>query len=117
VALLHTDVPSVFKETPESLTDADVYFWREEFPRTRLREAIDAHAVPAVGAYLGEVLVRHLGGEWIPRRKLEEVQVRVGARAWLPFVRARRYLQSPQSLLDYSLTQFYRAAERHRSRG
>ena len=114
VALLHSEVPSVFAATPESLTDADFYFWREEFPKSRLREAIDEQAVPAVGAYLGEVMVRHLGGRWIPRQKLEEAQVLVGNRAWLPFVRARHYMRSRQALLDYSLTRLYRVAERHR---
>jgi hypothetical protein len=114
VALLHTEAPSVFKETPESLTDIDFYFWREDFPKTRRREAIDEHMVPAVGAYLGQVLVHHLGGQWIPRKKLLETQVRVGNRVWLPFVRAHRYLRSRQSLLDCSLTQFSREAERHR---
>jgi len=114
VALLHSEVPSVFKATPESLTDADFYFWREEFPKSRLREAIDEHAVPAIGAYLGEVLVRNLGGKWIPRQKLEEAQVLVGSRVWFPFVRARNYMRSRQSLLDYSLTYLYRVAQRHR---
>jgi hypothetical protein len=114
VALLHSQVPSVFEATPESLTDADFYFWSEEFPKSRLREAIDEHAVPAIGAYLGEVLVRNLGGRWIPRQKLEEAQVLVGNRVWLPFVRARNYLRSRQSLLDCSLTRLYRVAERHR---
>ncbi|HYO55863.1 hypothetical protein [Archangium sp.] len=114
VALLHTEVPSVFEATPESLTDADYYFWREEFPTSRLREAIDEHAVPAIGAYLGEVLVRNLGGKWIPRQKLMEAQVLVGNRVWLPFVRAWRYMRSRQALLDYSLTRLYRVAERHR---
>ncbi|HSP80141.1 MAG TPA: hypothetical protein VLQ93_16540 [Myxococcaceae bacterium] len=114
VALLHSEVPSVFKESPESLTDADFYFWREDFPKTRLREAIDLDAVPAIGAYLGEVLVRNLGGRWIPRQKLDEIQVLVGDRAWLPFLRARRYMRSRQSLLDSSLTHLYREAERHR---
>jgi hypothetical protein len=114
VALLHSQVPSVFKATPESLTDVDFYFWREEFPTSRLREAIDEHAVPAIGAYLGEVLVRHLGGRWIPRKRLEEAQVLVGERVWLPFERARHYMRSRQALLDYSLTWLYRVAERHR---
>ncbi|HYO54208.1 hypothetical protein [Archangium sp.] len=114
VALLHTEVPSVFEATSESLTDADFYFWREEFPTSRLREAIDERAVPAIGAYLGKVLVRNLGGQWIPRKKLEEAQVLVGNRVWLPFVRARHYMRSRQSLLDYSLTWLYRVAERHR---
>ena len=115
VALLHTEVPSVFEETPESLTDTDFYFWREEFPTSRLREAIDERAVPAIGAYLGEVLVRNLGGQWIPRKKLEEAQVLVGNRAWFPFIRARHYMRSRQALLDYSLTQLYRVAARNRS--
>jgi hypothetical protein len=114
VALLHTKVPSVFKATPESLTDVDYQLWHEDFPRVFERRAIDEHAVPAVGAYLGEVLVRHLGGQWLPRKKLEEAQVRVGTRVWLPFLRAHRYMRSRQSLLDYSLTRLYRVAARHR---
>ncbi|HEX5754187.1 MAG TPA: hypothetical protein VFZ09_48845 [Archangium sp.] len=114
VALLHSEVPSVFEATPESLTDADFYFWREEFPKSRLREAIDEHAVPAIGAYLGEVLVRNLGGRWIPRQKREEAQVLVGDRVWFPFLRARNYMRSRQALLDCSLTWLYRVAERHR---
>jgi hypothetical protein len=113
VALLHSQVPSVFEATPESLTDADFFFWREEFPKSRLREAIDEHAVPAIGAYLGEVLVRNLGGRWIPRQRLEEAQVLVGNRVWFPFARARHYMRSRQALLDYSLTYLYRVAERH----
>jgi hypothetical protein len=113
VAMLHTEVPSVFKETPESLTDADFYFWREDYPTTRLREVLDEHVVRAVGAYLGEVLVSNLGGRWIPRKKLMEAQVLVGDRVWLPMARAWHYLRSRQSLLDYSLTRLYREAERH----
>ncbi|MGZ3461547.1 MAG: hypothetical protein ACXU86_23905 [Archangium sp.] len=115
VAMLHTEVPSIFKGTPESLTDLDFYFWRDDSPKRRLREVLDEHVVPAVGAYLGQVLVHNLGGRWIPRRKLTEAQVLVGDRAWLPFVRAQRYMSSCESLLDYSLTQFYREAERHRA--
>ena len=114
VVMLHSDVPSVMKQTPESLTDADFYFWREDFTQTRLRHVLDEHVVPAVGAYLGQVLVRELGGTWLPRKKLEEVQVLVGQRVWWPMLRAQRYLRSRQSLLDFSLTQLFRAAERHR---
>jgi hypothetical protein len=101
-------------ETPESLTELDFYFWRENFPGRYTRELIDGHTAPALGAYLGGMLVRQLGGTWVPRQKLEESQVRIGKRVWLPFLRARRYMQSRQSLLDYSLTQFFREAERHR---
>jgi hypothetical protein len=43
------------------------------------------------------------------------MQVLVGQRVWFPYVRAHRYMRSQQSLLDRSLTQLYRVAERHRS--
>ncbi|MCK8499674.1 hypothetical protein [Myxococcus fulvus] len=112
LAALHTKVPSVTAATPESLTDLDFYFWREDFPRRYERDLIDGHTAPALGAYLGDVLVRRLGGTWVPRRNPDESQVRVGKRVWLPFLRARRYMQSRQSLLDFSLTQFFKAAER-----
>jgi len=113
VALLHAEVPAVFEQTPESLTDVDYQFWHDRFPEVFERENIDARAVPAVGAYLRQVLVRHLGGQWISRQKLEEAQVRVGQRVWLPFLRAYKYMRTRQSLLGFSLTQLYREAQRH----
>ncbi|MFY1824419.1 hypothetical protein ACN47A_00755 [Myxococcus fulvus] len=114
VAGLHTKVPSLMDETAESITDLDSFFWREDFPEKYERKLIDGHTAPALGAYLGDVLVRRLGGTWVLRQKMEESQVRVGKRVWLPFLRARRYMQSRQSLLDYSLTQFFHEAERYR---
>ncbi|NOJ80399.1 hypothetical protein HNV28_19025 [Myxococcus xanthus] len=60
------------------------------------------------------MLVQQLGGMWVLRAKMEESQVRVGKRVWLPFLRARRYMQSRQSLLDYSLTQFFHEVSRYR---
>ncbi|RKH36817.1 hypothetical protein [Corallococcus sicarius] len=113
VVFLHTEVPSVFEATPESLTDVDFHLWRFNYPEIFERQNIDENLVPAVGAYLGDVLVRRLGGQWILRKKLEEAQVRVGNRVWLPFVRAQRYLGSRRALLDFSLTQFYQEAERY----
>ena len=116
VVMVHADVPSVLEGTIESLTDADFYFWREDYTHTRLREVLDSHVMPALGAWLGEMLVQHLEGEWIPRARLMEAQVRVGDRVWLPMVRAFHLLRSRQSILDFSLTQLYREAERHRGR-
>ncbi|WP_408891530.1 hypothetical protein ACJ2CR_18905 [Myxococcus faecalis] len=114
VAALHTKVPSIMDETAESLTDLDFYFWRDNFPERYERGLIDSHTAPALGAYLGDVLVRRLGGTWVLRAKMEESQVRVGKRVWLPFLRARRFMQSRQSLLDYSLTQFFHEVARYR---
>ncbi|WP_140853526.1 hypothetical protein [Myxococcus xanthus] len=63
---------------------------------------------------LGDILSRRLGGTWVLRQKMEESQVRVGKRVWLPFLRARRYMQSRESLLVYSLTQFFHDVARYR---
>ncbi|HLM46035.1 MAG TPA: hypothetical protein VK458_19345, partial [Myxococcaceae bacterium] len=38
VAMLHAEVPSLVKGTPEALTDVDFYFWRDDSPKRRLRE-------------------------------------------------------------------------------
>ncbi|MFY1824418.1 M48 family metallopeptidase [Myxococcus fulvus] len=111
VALLHVPVPSVFESTPESLADIDAHFWEENFPESFERWKIDESTVPLVGAFLGEVLVRRLGGQWVPRARLEESQVRVGDSVCLPFVRAYRYMRSRQALREHSLSQFYVEAE------
>ncbi|WP_163786738.1 hypothetical protein [Myxococcus vastator] len=111
VALLHVPVPSVFESTPKSLADIDAHFWEENFPESFERWKIDESTVPLVGAFLGEVLVRRLGGQWVPRARLEESQVRVGDSVCLPFVRAYRYMRSRQALREHSLSQFYVEAE------
>jgi len=111
-ALLHQDVPEVMDGTPESLPAVDAYLWHRDFASYE-RHKVDGILVPAVGAYLGKVLAGHLGGRWAPRRNLDEAQVIVGDRAWLPFLRARHHLQSQQSAFTHSLTQLYRAAARH----
>jgi hypothetical protein len=62
------------------------------------------------------LLVKHLGGHWVPRRSLLEAAVVVGARAWLPFLRAHHLLQGPcNSLgksLDFTLCQLFHQAVR-----
>ncbi|HLL53076.1 MAG TPA: hypothetical protein VK447_05985 [Myxococcaceae bacterium] len=113
--MLHPDVEDVLEASPEALTEIDYRLWWERFPELYEREKLDHKLFPSVGAYLGELLVRHLGGRWVPRRNLLESQVIVGDRAWLPFLRTQRYLQSTQALLDHSLTRFYRTAARHHS--
>jgi hypothetical protein len=91
----------------------DAHFWVFNYPGSFPRSRIDDDLVPAVGAWLGDMLVHNLGGRWVPRRAIDESQVVVGDRAWLPFRRARRYLADQASVASYSLNQLYRSAERH----
>lgn len=113
LALLHTEVPSVMDRSPESLPRIDWNAWRMGWGSSFSQEQ-RALAIPALGAYLGMLLVYTLGGRWMPRRNLEEAAVVVGDRAWLPFLRARHYLQYRDASLDFSLTQFFREARRLR---
>jgi hypothetical protein len=50
----------------------------------------------------------------VPRQKVEASQVRVGERVLLRFLEARRCMSSRESLLTYSLTEFFKEAERYR---
>jgi hypothetical protein len=110
-ALLHKEVPSVMDASPKSLPEIDYFLWWRGWG-PRLPEAEKELLITSLGAYLGMVMVHRLGGRWVPRRKLEEATVIVGGRAWLPFLRARHHVESPQAALDCSLTQLFRQAER-----
>ncbi len=112
-ALLHREARETARAVPEVLPRIDHYFWQANYPATFNRADIQSDLVPAIGALLGELLVERLGGRWVPRRNLDETEVVLGDRAWLPFLRARHYMQSKQSVLDHSLTQFFRVAARH----
>jgi len=76
-------------------------------------EYIEKTHIPAVGAYLGCVIERQFEGYWIPRRDIFETQPVVGQIALLRFVRARNYLQSKNSALEFSLKKVYQVFEDH----
>lgn len=113
VALLYQDIPTMMQASPDSLHLVDYHFWQHEEAERLARDVIDDKLVPALGAYLGKVMVRNLGGTWVPRQRLDESYIHLGTRAWYPFRRAHHALQSKQAAIDYALVTFYRTAERH----
>jgi hypothetical protein len=114
MALLHPHLPNIVHADPSSLPAVDTHFYRSDYPRYESRRVIDDDLVPAVGGFLGALMVKHLGGRWVPQQNLDDTAVIVGDVAWLPFLRARHYLASKDAALTHSLTQFYRAASRSR---
>lgn len=112
VALLHKSIPEISENQPESLPAIDYHFWSYNYPARLKREVIESDLVSAIGGYIGDLLVRRLNGRWVPRQNLYEAQVVLGERAWLPFLRAKHYMQTQQSAIDFSLTQFYHVARR-----
>lgn len=115
VALLHSYVSDVGKSDPATLPAIDDHVWQFDYPTNADRRDLEQDLVPAVGGYLGQLMVDRLGGRWVPRKKLDEIQVVVGDRAWLPFARARQYLSSRDAVLTHSLTKYFRAAQRLRA--
>jgi hypothetical protein len=111
IALLHKEVPAVMEGSPEALPRVDYHLWHFAWGR-ELPDTEKELLIPALGAWLGTYLVHSLGGRWVPRRKLEEVSVVVGDRAWLPFLRARHALQGRDAPLDSSCSQLFRLAQR-----
>jgi hypothetical protein len=113
VAIWYKEVPELWDGGPDSITPLDKHLWQFRYGTWPNREALEKRLLPCVGAYLGEVMVNHLGGRWVPRKNLDEAYVVLGDRAWLPFLRARHGFGDRQAVLDYSLTKFYREAERY----
>jgi hypothetical protein len=114
IAVLHTEVDSVLSQTPGSIIQVDDYVLRERWAEFAEYMPTDKRAklVPMLGGYLGEMLVKHLGGRWVPRSSLLEAAVVVGPRAWLPFLRAHHLIHSPNAPLDFTLSQLFHQAVR-----
>jgi hypothetical protein len=112
VARFHDEIPGLMAAEPEVLSRVDAYFYLGDHLRGDLA-TLERLMLPTLGAYLGTMLERQLDGQWVPRRNVEESQVIVGDRAWLPFLRVKRFLQSKPAVVDYSLAKYYREAERY----
>lgn len=112
---MHKDVPDLIGHEEGSLPGLDFLAWRSNYAR-RNASQLESHIIPGFGAYLGDMLVR-LGGRWSPRRKLDEAAVVIGDRAFLPFLRVRNAMRSQDALLDHSLNQLYREAQRLAAEG
>jgi hypothetical protein len=117
LALACKDIPGVTACTLETLPRVDALVvsnhWTGVTPSAR-----EEYLIPMLGGYLGLLLVRHLGGVWVPRQRLDEAQVRVGDTAWLPFLRARHLVQNlleRQPVYLCSLTQLFLHAQNRAS--
>jgi len=114
VAVWYEQIPAVWNNEADSLPQIDKEMWVMVSKRAFSDESRKSLFLPALGAYLGNVLAANLGGRWVPRKNMEESYIVLGSRAWLPFLRARRCIGgTEQDVMDYSLTKFYRAAEQH----
>jgi hypothetical protein len=113
IALLRKQVPDIETFEPRVLPLIDYWCWNFSFAAYD-RKDVENDLVPALGAYVALVMIKHLGGTLVPRKKLDESQVVIGGRAYLPFLRARHALATREAQLDYSMTQLIEVAKRSR---
>lgn len=108
VAILRDKVTGL-AANPAILPELDLHFYTHDYPGTFGRAKADKLVEP-LGAWLGQLLVTELGGRWVTSR--DEHQVVIGATAYLPFLRARRYLATKAAVLACSLTKYFAHARR-----
>lgn len=147
LALLHAErLPTCLPPSLAGLQAVDLLaasFGIDRIGRLFMQAAdVERHLVPALGAYLGEAMVRELGGAWVVPRgadlepdgecadwpvsrlapsECDRIAVVVGDRAWFPFARARKLVHAAtrqgfnptiEPILEMCLTKMMRAAAR-----
>ncbi len=64
-----TQIKKKIDFSPGWLHHVDAHFWAT----TSTPSMPHSQYLPYVGAYLGEIILRHLGGRWVPRENIEEI--------------------------------------------
>lgn len=100
VTFLHGEVSQVYDYTVESLEALDQYFTAEPPEDSFKAQFLFEEFIPALGAYLGEVLRRQLGGTWIRKSPVLTSTVRVGDREFKVFAEAFDVVYSGKRLAD-----------------
>lgn len=100
IVFLHTDVEEVFNYSQLALEALDNYFSEHPQKLEYKSEHLIKELIPALGAYLGEVLVHELGGNWIVREPLLKSTVVVNGRETSPFKAAFKVIYEQEKLLD-----------------
>lgn len=100
IVFLHTDVEEVFNYSQSALEALDSYFGKHPQKLEYKHEHLIKELIPALGAYLGEVFVRELGGNWIIREPLLKSTVVINGKEISPFKAAYKVIYEPARLLD-----------------
>ncbi|HEY4242812.1 MAG TPA: hypothetical protein VGM88_23515 [Kofleriaceae bacterium] len=111
IAGYHGDIPALIPATRASLEAIDRYFAERDVWGHAGVERVRELLVPAIGGYLGRLLVNELDGQWVPRRDPLEAYVAVDDRAWFVFRFVHAYLASPAAARAHSLAAYFDSAE------
>ncbi|EDX71720.1 hypothetical protein MC7420_2386 [Coleofasciculus chthonoplastes PCC 7420] len=100
VVFLHTDVEEVFTYSRSALEKLDTFFTEHPQKLEYKEQHLQKEFIPALGAYLGEVIVQELGGDWLVREPLLKSTVTINDREVAPFQYAYQVVYDDKKLLD-----------------
>jgi hypothetical protein len=100
VVFLHSDVKEVFSYSRSALEAVTTYFAEHPQRLEYKEEHLNKEFIPALGAYLGEVLVRELGGEWVRREPVLKSTVRINGKEISTFRFAHQVVYEDKKVLD-----------------
>jgi hypothetical protein len=104
---LHEEVQNLASYSRQALECLDLYFSQHAQATEYNTDHLMKEFIPALGAYLGQVVVEQLGGKWIVREPLMRSVVVVAERELRPFRHAYQCIYQ-----GVSLTTFYEEAQR-----
>jgi hypothetical protein len=100
VALMHMEVKEVSGQSRAALKALDNYFARHPQKKEYKPEHLLTEFIPALGGYLGEVLVKELGGKWQVKNQLLKSVVKLKGAEIAPFDIAYKVVFGDARLYD-----------------
>jgi|SRR6476661_34523 len=97
---LHMDVKEIFTYSRSAIEALNVYFNEHPQRMEYKQEHLVKEFIPALGAYVGEVIVRELQGEWMVREPLLKSTVRINGKEVSTFQFAYQVVYEDKPLLD-----------------
>jgi hypothetical protein len=104
VIFLHNHIENIFSFSLSVLESLDTFFVDHPQQLEYNKEHLYKEFIPSLGAYLGEVLVRELGGEWIRREPLLKSDIKINGKEISTFLFAYRVVYENEKILNiYSI--------------
>ncbi|HEX9988124.1 MAG TPA: hypothetical protein VGE45_06545 [Chloroflexia bacterium] len=100
VALMHMEVKEVFGQSRAALKALDKYFARHPQKEEYKPEHLLKEFIPALGGYLGEVLIKELGGKWQVKKPVLKSVVKLKGAEIAPFNIAYKVVFEDAKLSD-----------------
>ncbi len=101
VVYLHTEIDNLHEYSRASLKSLDDYLRNRPQAGQYSTDHLIKEFIPALGAYLGQVVVKRLSASWASGSPLMRSTVKIRDRRLYPFRHAYRVVYQDQSLVQF----------------